>query len=231
MEKFTNFCKSIRNVKINIFIFCFLGKPSKLFDTSNPDWVPILKLGHHKLAINTPKANARYSQSKERSPKKIKLEALSNKQKTCESSLDVYFNNENLKTYSDEINLQCMISFRDTPLLSSTISNSHENERETQTSNDLMEKSLQTDISNEYFASLEESYTEINHRLYTLQTENEMLKVGSKNWFNENDEKVLQTAFDFPFAVVGENNRAVQSPFQEMVLINTNAFKAKFDNK
>ena len=94
-----------------------------------------------------------------------------------------------------------------------------------------MEKSLQTDISNEYFASLEESYTEINHRLYTLQTENEMLKVGSKNWFNENDEKVLQTAFDFPFAVVGENNRAVLSPFQEMVLINTNAFKAKFDNK
>ena len=58
-----------------------------------------------------------------------------------------------------------------------------------------------------------------------------MLKVGSKNWFNENDEKVLQTAFDFPFAVVGENNRAVLSPFQEMVLINTNAFKAKFDNK
>ena len=84
-----------------------------------------------------------------------------------------------------------MISFRDTPLLSSTISNSHENERETQTSNDLMEKSLQTDISNEYFASLEESYTEINHRLYTLQTENEMLKVGTKKWFNENDEKVL----------------------------------------
>ena len=135
-----------------------------------------------------------------------------------------------------------MIGFRDTPLLSSTILNSHENEKETQTSNDLMEKSLQTDISNEYFASWEESYTEINHRLYTLQTENEMLKVGSKNWFNENDEKVLlytglanfkvlQTAFNFPFAVVGENNRVVLSPFQEMVLINTNAFKAKFDNK
>ena len=122
-----------------------------------------------------------------------------------------------------------MISFRDTPLFSSTILNSHENEKETQTSNDLMEKSLQIDISNEYFASLEESYTEINHRPYTLQTENEMLKVGNKNWFNENDEKVLlytglatfkvlQTAFDFPFAVVGENKRAVLSPFQEMVL-------------
>ena len=48
------------------------------------------------------------------------------------------------------------------------------------TSNDLMDNSLQTDISNEYFASLEESYTEMNHRLYTLQTENEMLKVGTK---------------------------------------------------
>ena len=167
----------------------------------------------------------------DQSTKKIKLEVLSNKQKTCGSSLDVEFNTENLKTYSNEINSQCMIRFRDTPLLSSTILNSHENEKETQTSNDLMEKSLQTDISNEYFASWEESYTEINHRLYTLQTENEMLKVGSKNWFNENDEKVLQTAFDFPFAVVGENNRAVLSPFQEMVLINTNAFKAKFDNK
>ena len=209
--------------------FSILGKPSKFFDTTNPDWVPTLKLGHDKLTINTSKATAPYSWSKERSTKKIKLEALSNKQKTSESSLDVDFNTENLETYSDEINSQCMISFSDTPLLSSSISNSNENEKETQTSYDLTEKSLQTDISNEYFASLEESYTEINHRLYTLQTENEMLEVGTKKCFNENDEKVLfytglanfkvlQAAFDFLFAVVGENNRAVLSPFQEMGL-------------
>ena len=67
--------------------FLFLGKPSKLFDTANPDWIPTLKLGHDKLTINTSKATAR--------------------------------------------------------------------------------------------------------RLYTLQTENEMLKVGTKKWSNENDEKVL----------------------------------------
>ena len=107
-----------------------------------------------------------------------------------------------------------MISFSDTPMLSSTILNSNENEKETQTSNDSMEKSLQTDISNQYFASLEESYIEINHRLYTLQTENEMLKVGTKKWSNENDEKVLfytglanfkilQAAFDFLFCSSG----------------------------
>ena len=104
MERFANFCKSIRDIKINIFIFCFLGKPSKLFDTTNPDWVPTLKLGHDKLIINTSKATARHSRSKEWSTKKIKLEALSNKQKTCESSLDAEFNTENLKTYSNEIN-------------------------------------------------------------------------------------------------------------------------------
>ena len=199
-----------------------------MFDTTNPDWVPTLKLGHDKIAINTSKATARYARSKERSTKKIKLEVLSNKQKTSDSYSDVDFNTENLEIYSNEINSQC-ISFSDTPMLSSTILNSNEKENETQTSNDLMDKSLQTDISNEYFASLEESYTEINHRLYTLQTENEMLKVGTKKWFNENDEKVLfytglpnfkvlQTVFDFLFAVVGENNRAVLSPFQEMVL-------------
>ena len=119
--------------------FLFLGKPSKLFDTTNPDWVPTLKLGHDKLTINTSKATARYSRSKERSTKKIKLEALSNKQKSSESSLDFDFNTENLETYSSEINSQCMISFSDTPLLSSTILNSNENEKETQTSNDLME--------------------------------------------------------------------------------------------
>ena len=120
----------------------FLCKPSKLFDTTNSDWVPTLKRGHDKLTTNTSKATARYSRSKERSTKKIELEALSNKQKTCESSLDVDFNTENLKTYSDEINSQCMISFSDTPLLSSTILNSHENEKETQTSYDLMEKAF-----------------------------------------------------------------------------------------
>ena len=161
-----------------------------MFDTTNPDWVPTLKLGHDKKAINTSKATARYARSKERSTKKIKLEALSNKQKTSDSYSDVDFNTENLEIYSNEINSQC-ISFSDTPMLSSTILNSNEKENETQTSNDLMDKSLQTDISNEYFASLEESYTEMNHRLYTLQTENEMLKVGTKKWFNKNDEKVL----------------------------------------
>ena len=56
-----------------------------------------------------------------------------------------------------------------------------------------------------------------------------MLKEGTKKWFSENDEKVLfytglpnfkvlQTVFDFLFAVVGENNRAVLSPFQGIVL-------------
>ena len=101
-------------------------------------------------------------------------------------------------------------------------------------------KSLQTDISNEYFASLEESYTEINHGLYTLQTENEMLKVGTEKWFSENDEKVLfytglanskvlQTVFDFLFAVVGENNSCLKSFSRDS--FNTNAFEAKFDNK
>ena len=200
-----------------------------MFDTKNPDWVPTIKLGHDKLTINTSKATSGFSQSKERSMKKVKLDALSNKQKTSESFLDVDFNTENLETYSNEINSQRMIIFSDTPLLSSTILNSNKNEKENQTSNDLMEKSLQTDISNEYFASLEESYTEINHRLYTLQTKNEMLKEGTKKWFSENDEKVLfytglpnfkvlQTVFDFLFAVVGENNRAVLSPFQGIVL-------------
>ena len=42
---------------------------------------------------------AHYSQSKERNMKKIRLEALSNKQKTSESSLDVDLNTENLEKY------------------------------------------------------------------------------------------------------------------------------------
>ena len=101
--------------------FLFLGKPSKLFDTTNPDWVAALKLGHDKLTINTSKATARHSQSKERSTKKINLEALPNKQKTSGRSLDVDFNTEDLETCSNEINSQCMISFSDTSLLSSAI--------------------------------------------------------------------------------------------------------------
>ena len=42
------------------------------------------------------------SQSKERNMKKIRLEALSNKQKTSESSLDVDLNTENFEKYWDE---------------------------------------------------------------------------------------------------------------------------------
>ena len=74
-----------------------------------------------------------------------------------------------------------MISFSDTSLLSSTILDLNENEKETQTSNELIKKSLQTDIPNEYFASLEETYTEINDRL-KWNAESRYRK-----WFNEND--------------------------------------------
>ena len=45
---------------------------------------------------------AHNSQSKERNMKKIRLEALSNKQKTSESSLDVDLNTENFEKYWDE---------------------------------------------------------------------------------------------------------------------------------
>ena len=82
----------------------YLGKASKLFDTTHPDWVPTLKLDHDKIAINTSKATARYARSKVRSTKKIKLEALFNKQKTSDSYSDVDFNTENLEIYSNEIN-------------------------------------------------------------------------------------------------------------------------------
>ena len=43
---------------------------------------------------------------------------------------------------------------------------------------------------------------------------------GEKVLFNTGlaNFKVLQTVFDFLFAVLGENNRAVLIPFQEMVL-------------
>ena len=64
MERFANFCKGIRKCKNKHLHFLFLGKPSKLLDTTNPDRVPTLKLGLDKLTINT---------SKDRSTKKIKL--------------------------------------------------------------------------------------------------------------------------------------------------------------
>ena len=56
MERFDDFCRGIRNVKKNLYLLFHLGKPSKLFDATNPDWVPTLKLGHDKLAINASEA-------------------------------------------------------------------------------------------------------------------------------------------------------------------------------
>ena len=104
MKRFADFCKGIRKCENKHLHFWFLGKPSKLFDTTKTDQIPTLKLGHDKLTINTSKLIACYSQSNKRSTKKIKLEALSNNTKTSESSLDVEFNTENFETYSNEIN-------------------------------------------------------------------------------------------------------------------------------
>ena len=80
MERFASyFLQSYKKCKHKHLHFLISGKPSKLSDTKNPDWVP----------INTSKVTVCCSRSKERSAKKIKLEVLSNKQKTFERLLVV----------------------------------------------------------------------------------------------------------------------------------------------
>ena len=85
---------------------------------------------------------AHYSQSKERNMKKIRLEALSNKQKHLKALWMLTLILKIQKNIEMKRNSQCMISFSDTPLLSLTILNSNENEKNSQTSNGLIEKSL-----------------------------------------------------------------------------------------
>ena len=76
---------------------------------------------------------------------------------------------------------------------------------------------------------MENSYTDINQKNYNLEVENKLLKVGTEEWFNDNNEKVLfytglpnvnvlKTVFCFVSEDIVENKRAVLSQFQEFIL-------------
>ena len=84
---FLQFCflfvgKPLYSMRYIFNVNFILGKPSKLFDRTNPDWVPSLKLGHKKSSYvdGNDDMHSRYLRTKRRAEKRLRIEK--NEEKT-----------------------------------------------------------------------------------------------------------------------------------------------------
>ena len=73
--------KPLYSIKYIFNVNFILGKPSKLFDRTNPDWVPSLKLGHRNLVLLVVMImHSRYLKAKRRAEKWLQIKK--NEEKT-----------------------------------------------------------------------------------------------------------------------------------------------------
>ena len=84
---FLQFCflfigKPLFSIRYIFNVTFILGKPSKLFDRTNPDWVSSLKLGHKKSSCvgGNDDMHSRYLRTKRRAEKRLRIEK--NEEKT-----------------------------------------------------------------------------------------------------------------------------------------------------
>ena len=78
--------KPLYSIKYIFNVNFILGKPSKLFDRTNPDWVPSLKLGHRNLVLLVVMImHSRYLKAKRRAEKWLQIKK--NEEKTFSKNL------------------------------------------------------------------------------------------------------------------------------------------------
>ena len=89
--------------------------------------------------------------------------------------------------------------------------------------------SLQTELTADMISSLDSELNELNSKPYQLRKENKKLKVGTEEWFQNNDSKtvfniglskftLLLTLFNFLVTGLKQSPNSVLSMFQEFAL-------------
>ena len=116
-----------------------------------------------------------------------------------------------------------LLNLSESSVLNETI---HEDQEAASNSFDV---NLQTDLTADMITSLDSELNELNSKLYQLREENKKLKVGTEEWFQNNDTKtvfntglpkftLLLTLFNFLATGLKQSPNSVLSMFQEFVL-------------
>ena len=93
----------------------------------------------------------------------------------------------------------------------------------------MSDSNVQTDVTHSSISAMEDDLQHLNSTLYQLREENEKLKIGTREWFEGKDEKVLfytglpnfqilLTLFNFLVIVIKQSVNTALTPFQEFTL-------------
>ena len=165
---------------IGTYILIFrLGKPALLFSSTDPDWVPSLKLGHDKIKVNLVEAKHRHSRVLERSSKKQKLSISDVADSSTLSSICPVESNSSIMEENTDFEIESFQNELQVEPLNSTVIISG------------CDFACQTSLSFSDVSAMESELVQMNEELYGIRDKNKKLQIGTYEWFDENNKKVL----------------------------------------
>nr|XP_047146612.1 uncharacterized protein LOC101235303 [Hydra vulgaris] len=185
------------------------GKPASLFSQNDPDWVPSLNMGHNKFKFEVEKPRERYLRHKNRS-----LLTSQNDSMSCINSITnlnppedsiVDFQIENFKSSDSIVSESVIIDCQN-----------------------LVDASVQTDMTVKNINQIETEFIYKNKLNYDLRANLVKLHVGTIEWFDTDSKvtfytglpnlKILCCLFNFLKPLITENENSVLSYFEEFSL-------------
>ncbi|XP_065639959.1 uncharacterized protein LOC136072629 [Hydra vulgaris] len=183
------------------------GKPASLFSQNDPDWVPSLNMGHKKFKFEKPRE--KYLRHKNRS-----LLTSQNDSMSCRNSIT------NLNPSEDSIVDFQIENFKSSDSIGS--------ESVTIDCKNLVDASVQTDMTVKNINQIETEFIYKNKLNYDLRANLVKLHVGTIEWFDTDSKvtfytglpnlKILCCLFNFLKPLTTENENSVLSYFEEFSL-------------
>ncbi|XP_065681352.1 uncharacterized protein LOC124810861 [Hydra vulgaris] len=185
------------------------GKPASLFSQNDPDWVPSLNLGHKKFKFDVEKPRERYLRHKNRSLLTSQNDSMSCRNSTTNLNPSddsiVDFQKENFKSSESNVSESVTIDYEN-----------------------LVDVSVQTDMTVKNINQIETEFIYKNKLNYDLRVNLVKLHVGTIEWFNTDSKvtfytglpnlKILCCLFNFLKPLITENENSVLSYFEEFSL-------------
>nr|XP_047137892.1 uncharacterized protein LOC124814340 [Hydra vulgaris] len=186
-----------------------VGKPASLFSQNDPNWVPSLNMGHKKFKFEVEKPRERYLRHKNCSLLKSRNDSMS-----CRNSITILNPSED-----SIIDFQIENFKRSESIVSESVTIDCEN---------LVDASVQTDMTVKNINQIETEFIYKNKLNYNLRANLVKLHVGTIEWFDTDSKvtfytglpnlKILCCLFNFLKPLITENENSVLSYFEEFSL-------------
>ena len=191
-------------------------KMAGLFETSSVDWLPTLKLGYGDEERASSHSLAATDRLQRRQDRKRKLDVVYLNPAPVNQTSFIDIDNTTLSTSSHQTQIVPSCSSVEADEIDFSV---HDNRN----------KEIQTEMTSSDINLLEEEINNLSSKIYELKIDAKKITIGTKEWFEENDEKVnfytrlpgfyiLSVIFEFTSSKVTHSSNSRLTQFQEFIM-------------